>query len=295
MRNPRAFTLIELLVVIAIIALLMSILIPSLKSARELARETVCAANLRGYGSVAGQFASDNDGYYPGAFHWNQWFCRMLPAVRIGEEGYRFTDASGTVTDLIGGYPVASGTNNYREFDTMNGSSDGKSWTAKAFRRYGTSLQTYLKYGLQLQGLRCPSNNKDLGTWNSASYGAWINSHYLMLGSVERYGPGAVNEPGTSLGWELDARVPAAAVNQSDKNFGSRLLACDLIRQTPTSWNHVTSGGSLPGVQNMLWGDSHVDKRIRGYYKTVPDTTKFSIRSFFGSSGTDYYFFQQTN
>ncbi len=47
MKKRNGFTLIELLVVISIIALLMSILIPTLSLARESARQTYCVANMK--------------------------------------------------------------------------------------------------------------------------------------------------------------------------------------------------------------------------------------------------------
>ena len=50
-RNPQsrgsAFTLIELLVVIAIIAILMAILMPTLKRAREQGHRAACLSNLK--------------------------------------------------------------------------------------------------------------------------------------------------------------------------------------------------------------------------------------------------------
>ena len=63
------FTLIELLVVIAIIALLVSILMPSLNQARELARQAVCAVNLRNIGAAVFTYAEDYDGGVPP--HWS--------------------------------------------------------------------------------------------------------------------------------------------------------------------------------------------------------------------------------
>jgi prepilin-type N-terminal cleavage/methylation domain-containing protein len=60
-RDASGFTLIELLVVIAIISLLVSILLPSLNKAKELARQAVCMSNLRGLALTQLLYAQDND------------------------------------------------------------------------------------------------------------------------------------------------------------------------------------------------------------------------------------------
>ena len=67
MHKQRGFTLIELLVVISIIALLMSILMPSLRMAREQARIVICMSNLRQWGVVFSAYTTDHDGsFHPG-------------------------------------------------------------------------------------------------------------------------------------------------------------------------------------------------------------------------------------
>ena len=58
----RGFTLIELLVVIAIIALLISILLPALASARNEGRATKCMANLRSIIACSHLYMDDQDG-----------------------------------------------------------------------------------------------------------------------------------------------------------------------------------------------------------------------------------------
>ena len=65
MSKVRAFTLIELLVVIAIIALLVSILMPSLQKAKEMAKDVVCRSNQRNISYGILLYTEDNDDAFP--------------------------------------------------------------------------------------------------------------------------------------------------------------------------------------------------------------------------------------
>ncbi|HOW72953.1 MAG TPA: prepilin-type N-terminal cleavage/methylation domain-containing protein [Phycisphaerae bacterium] len=66
LRRSRGFTLIEVLVVVAIIALLVSVLLPSLESARKQARMVVCQANLKSLTTAFLAYASETKGFLPG-------------------------------------------------------------------------------------------------------------------------------------------------------------------------------------------------------------------------------------
>ncbi len=72
-KRKTAFTLIELLVVISIVAILISILLPALAKARELANRAVCMANIRGVIQAMITYGQSNNGTLPCTRNTDYW------------------------------------------------------------------------------------------------------------------------------------------------------------------------------------------------------------------------------
>ena len=72
MKRQKGFTLIELLVVIAIIALLMSILMPTLNLVKGYARDLTCLARVKHWGLIFCMYIEEHNGRFPdgGGNHW---------------------------------------------------------------------------------------------------------------------------------------------------------------------------------------------------------------------------------
>lgn len=105
-RTCKAFTLVELLVVIAIIALLLSVLLPSLRSAREQGRRIVCMSNLKQIGNALhlyeneynqARFSVRNDG---SDREFNlYWMGKLAPYLGQDEYGEKYE--RGEVIDIL--------------------------------------------------------------------------------------------------------------------------------------------------------------------------------------------------
>ena len=86
----KKFTLIELLIVVAIIAILLSILLPSLSKAREKTKNALCLANTRQWGMTAALYAKRNNNKF--IEPWNEtyglYLLKWSDAKELAEDNY---------------------------------------------------------------------------------------------------------------------------------------------------------------------------------------------------------------
>lgn len=116
--SRRGFTLIELLVVISIIAVLASLILPGVMSARRAARRTQCLNNMRNIATSMINFCSkDSQQRLPASGYWDvaavangaNNYDYLKPAAFTGTSGWKFTAPYPVETDKFDGYPTDNG------------------------------------------------------------------------------------------------------------------------------------------------------------------------------------------
>jgi prepilin-type N-terminal cleavage/methylation domain-containing protein/prepilin-type processing-associated H-X9-DG protein len=231
----KGFTLVELLVVIGIIALLISILLPSLNRARETANRVKCASNMRQIGQAILLYANDNKGAYPRT---------------VATGGTPTWGTGATSSD-----PFVSG-------------------TAVSANDVTAALFLLLRAGdITSEVFTCPSSNAQKwdyggGTNTAQNWANWNGTSGLLTNMSYSYENPYPSSAAISNGFKLNTSISAEYAVASDINPGSSTVK---VSGTGGQVDTVTTGSSAKQMmaanstnhagagQNVLFGDGHVE------------------------------------
>jgi prepilin-type N-terminal cleavage/methylation domain-containing protein len=232
------FTLIELLVVIAIIAVLASMLLPALGSARTRARRALCAGNHRQLYAGIALYAGDHDGRMPVSSSWND-----VDARRWGGPGVDAGDAA------IGPYdwqwPRFWGVAHLAAFDYL---APGRVFLCTEYRSTYYA-DVYLNDTWRFPELLAAARGS--GTWTSF-FGPYVmNSEPYYKGP----GRGRLGEPGTSGPfWAPDSTWYAGGTQRPCRS----LLMCDNGQNPNWTTMDTSVGAHRKEGLNCTYIDGHV-------------------------------------
>lgn len=207
-RLKSAFTLVELLVVIAIIGILVSLLLPSVQSAREASRRLVCKNKVRQLGLAVLNYESSNAALPPGGWIGEQDQC---VSVGSGSSGFRCFGINNTYQPTD--YPLISWIVLCMPFFEEQALYDSF--------RFDTSIsnQRQEAVGAAIGSLVCPSNANSSSLYydgsgssspvrnsglrfSKANYAGYLSPHHVDL---QRIFPGAFGgfQPGDKVGQKM--------------------------------------------------------------------------------------------
>lgn len=248
-KQKKAFTLIELLVVVAIIALLISILLPSLQRARELSKRTVCAANVRGIGQACKIYSNeDPEDLFP-LIPYNVTKTAFSYTEQIGKSRTTITNTSSQSASttrclwmLVRG--TTGGSVTVKQFRCPS-SDDSVDDTEDLIRYYDFKGFRYVSYGYQVP----------YGSQNQTRPSESID---IRMGLIADKGPFSIAGGAADAGVSSDVALAYNKPNNQTATYPT--VQEKNILDKWVIWNSPNHGGASNGEgQNVLFGDSHVE------------------------------------
>jgi prepilin-type N-terminal cleavage/methylation domain-containing protein/prepilin-type processing-associated H-X9-DG protein len=289
----RAFTLVELLVVIAIIGVLVALLLPAVQAAREAARRTQCANNLKQIGLAAQNF-HDTYLYLPPAFIGdnsdvpNGWATRGALILPFAEGGNQYS--LWDVKYRVGDQPAAAYQTQVKMYFcpsrlphvlSKNDFADPGGALSDYAASFGSDAQFVNSNGAMIPNRPQVTNvgGKDVlvrweGQLNLASITDGTSSTTLMGEKHVR--------PNSLRGKQEDRSVFSGVRNTHRRMMG---LSPDGLEQRPlmpanaqsTAYANSSFGSSHPGVVQFVFCDGSV--RALPHSTDITTLTRFVVRN----------------
>lgn len=202
-KRSSAFTLVELLVVISIIAVLMAILSPTLRRAREQARIVICQTNLRQIGQAMHMYAPDYDDKFPDKDTLGGFGFRAAP-------GYKDPYDTRGLSERYGLAAILDKTHNLDGNSKVWVCASQQKWMRELGNTYAFSVAKMLKTTKTFQ-------MKNYGT----TWLVWDNWIY------QPYTPGY--KAGSSLGFTIDSDDRVIPHNGKDKESKTKFAFFNIL------------------------------------------------------------------
>jgi len=274
-QRAAGFTLIELLVVVGIIALLISILVPSLSRVREKAKRTICGTHMKAWGLAFNMYANDNNGQIPlDGFDGTpqhplgvvddpfMWFNGLTAYMASSNKSYGDLQNS----ELGGGQPLPKSGNNSificpSAYGAVASSDDVSAIGTNAvvdgyFMPYEWPMKPPSKgsnvSAIQYRMLLCYGMNGKLRSWNAPDFG------YLYPGSPDAGDTSKLSQliPSSLVVLFAEKRIRPDEIPKNDPHVSDTSTS---LAQSKVSPNRFTRRHDLGG--NLTFADGHVEWR----------------------------------
>jgi prepilin-type N-terminal cleavage/methylation domain-containing protein/prepilin-type processing-associated H-X9-DG protein len=232
--RTKGFTLVELLVVIGIIALLISILLPSLNRARETANRVKCASNLRQIGQAIALYSNENRGFFPRTYFDGK---GTVSTSIVSNMGSQASDP------FVGGNASATGQNNV----------PASLFLLLRTQEIGSEVFT------------CPSSNQEKDNFEGGANTALNRCNFTQLNRNLSYSYANPYPTATAIGsgyklnnsltpdFAVAADINPGVTGSNNNVTGVRTNSSASDMKNGNSNNHGGDG------QNVLYGDGHVE------------------------------------
>ena len=239
--TKTGFTLVELLVVIGIIALLISILLPSLNRARETANRVKCASNLKQIGQAMLLYSNENNGAYPRTMY------SAGNSVDCSNNGYSATD------------PFAN-----------QGTTVPPAWATSWFNNVPSCLFLLLRTeDITSQVFNCPSSSATpdnfgggtLSALNRCNFSTQQVASVLSYSYADPFPSTGAAASGFKMNTSMDpAFAIAADINPGtfSSNGGDNVIAVSTSSSSQQA-RYGNSNNHNKDGQNILFADGHVE------------------------------------